>query len=63
MERTIVTTQSETNPETKATKPLHWEFGNLLDADAQNEVREFYGAREKSKDCSTVLVGYTPPRD
>ena len=40
-----------------------WEFDNLLDAEAQGEVREFYRAMEKSKDCNTVLVGYTPPRD
>ena len=63
MHRLIVAAQTETDPKTKADEPLHWEFGNLLDADAQSEVREFYGALEKSKDCDTVLVGYTPPRD
>ena len=39
------------------------EFDNLLDATAQSELHEFYGALEKSKGCKTVLVGYTPPRD
>jgi hypothetical protein len=42
---------------------VRWEFDNLLDADAQGELREFSKAMEKSKNCSTVLVGYTPPVD
>jgi hypothetical protein len=63
-----MTTKNEREP-VEQPMPAHakpasrWEFDNLLDAEAQGEVREFYRAIEKSKDCNTVLVGYTPPRD
>jgi len=43
--------------------PAYLEFGNLLNAEAQSEIRDFYAALESSKACKTVLVGYTPPRD
>jgi len=43
--------------------PPRWDFGNLLDADARNELREFYGALESSKNCKTILVGFTLPLD
>lgn len=51
------------HPPVHREEPPRWEFGDLLDADAQGELRDFYRAMEKSKDCNTVLVGYTPPRD
>ncbi len=51
--------QQEVDPGTET----RLEFDNLLDADAQSELRNFYGALEKSRGCKTVLVGYTPPRD
>lgn len=43
--------------------PVNLDFGNLLNPEAQTEIREFYAALESSKACKTVLVGYTPPRD
>jgi hypothetical protein len=55
--------QAENNAPVDSNEPLRWEFGNLLDAEAHSELREFYGALKKSRDCNTVLVGYTPPRD
>jgi len=53
--------KSELQPE--AQHQTQWEFGNLLDAEAQTELHEFYSALEMSQACKTVLVGYTPPRD
>ena len=50
-------------PQTPEEPGPRWEFGNLLDEEAQGEIREFYAALESSKECKTVLVGYTPPRD
>jgi len=43
--------------------PMRYRFGNLLDARAQTELRQFYGALESSKNCTTVLVGHMPVRD
>lgn len=63
-----MTTNNETDSrrdqrEVDAGAQVRLEFDNLLDADAQSELRNFYGALEKSSGCKTVLVGYTPPRD
>jgi hypothetical protein len=55
--------QAENDSRVDSNEPVRWEFGNLLDADARIELREFYGALESSKDCKTILVGFTPPID
>jgi hypothetical protein len=59
--------KSEKNEQTgglhEQTPPPRWVFDNLIDDDTRREVGDFYQALESSKECRTMVVGFTPPRD
>ena len=42
--------------------PGGFEFGNLLNADAQREIIEFYRALKSSENCTTTLPTWFPVR-
>lgn len=47
--------QKAPDPKSVQVEALPWEFDDLLDADAQGELREFRRAMERSRNCKEII--------